>query len=353
MTTCKAYGARAAPADLTPMHIERRTLRSDDVAIEVDYCGICHSDAHQIHDDWKNTLYPCVPGHEIIGRVTAVGPEVTRFRPGDRVAVGCLVDSCQECPPCREGQEQLCAKGPTPTYNGRDRRTGDVTHGGYSERMVVREKFVLRVPPGLEARFAAPLLCAGITVWTPLRRYGVRKGSKVAVVGLGGLGHMGVKLAAALGAEVTVITTSPGKVDDARALGASHVLLAKDAQAMQAASNAFDFILDTIPTRHDVNRYLTLLGREGVLVLVGAIEPLEPIHGGLLIRNNRAIAGSLIGGVRMTQELLDFCADHQVLPQCEVADIRDVNTAFRRMQANDVKYRFVIDMASLRTVTVA
>ena len=352
MTTCKAYGACAAHADLTPMDIERRALRADDVAIAIDYCGICHSDAHTVNNDWGSTVYPCVPGHEIVGHVTAVGPQVTGYKVGDRVAVGCMVDSCQDCRSCDDGHEQNCAKGLTATYNGKDRHTGDITYGGYSESIVVREKFVLRVPDALDMKFAGPLLCAGITVWTPLRRHGVGKGSKVAVVGLGGLGHMAVKLAVALGAEVTVITTSTSKADDARALGATDVLLSKDPKAMQGAANRFDFILDTIPTRHNVNPYLMLLGRNGVLVLVGALEPLEPIHGALLVMNNRSISGSLIGGLPATQELLDFCAEHNVLPSCEMVDVRDINTAFQRMQANDVKYRFVIDMASLREVAV-
>ncbi|AQV96906.1 NAD(P)-dependent alcohol dehydrogenase [Cupriavidus necator] len=352
MTTCKAYGACAAHADLTPMDIERRALRADDVAIAIDYCGICHSDAHAVNNDWGSTVYPCVPGHEIVGHVTAVGPQVTRYKVGDRAAVGCMVDSCQDCPSCDDGHEQNCAKGLTATYNGKDRQTGGITYGGYSESIIVREKLVLRVPDALDMKFAGPLLCAGITVWTPLRRHGVGKDSKVAVVGLGGLGHMAVKLAVALGAEVTVITTSPGKAEDARSLGATHVLLSKDPKAMQAAANRFDFILDTIPTRHNVNPYLMLLGRDGVLVLVGALEPLEPIHGALLVMNNRSVSGSLIGGLPATQELLDFCAQHNVLPSCEMVDVRDINTAFQRMQANDVKYRFVIDMASLREAAV-
>ncbi|MDD2058539.1 NAD(P)-dependent alcohol dehydrogenase [Pseudomonas sp. GD03860] len=350
MTICTGFGAVQARAPLTPMRFERRALRADDVAIAIGYCGVCHSDAHQVHNDWNNTVYPCIPGHEIVGKVTAVGSSVSRFKVGDQVAVGCLVDSCQQCTPCTEHQEQLCAKGPTATYNGKDRHSGEITYGGYADQIVVREQFVLRMPAGLDPAQAAPLLCAGITVWNPMRRYGVGKGSKVAVVGLGGLGHMAVKLAAALGAEVTVITSSPGKADDARALGADHVLLSSDSQAMLAASNAFDFILDTIPTRHNVNPYLMLLGREGVMVLVGAIEPLEPIHGGLLMRNNRTLAGSIIGGIQATQDLLDFCAEHQVLPSCETIAIADINNAFERMLANDVKYRFVIDMASLKDV---
>ncbi|WP_286913551.1 MULTISPECIES: NAD(P)-dependent alcohol dehydrogenase [unclassified Pseudomonas] len=348
MTTCLGYAAHDAHSPLTPFRFERRALRADDVAIAIAYCGVCHSDAHQVHNDWNNTLYPIVPGHEIVGHVTAVGSGVSRFKVGDPVAVGCQVDSCMQCAPCHDHQEQLCAHGPTPTYNGKDRHTGDTTYGGYAEHIVVREQFVLRMPQRLDPRYAAPLLCAGITVWNPMRRYNVGKGTKMAVVGLGGLGHLAVKLGVALGAEVTVITSSPGKAEDARALGAEHVLLSRDSAAMAAAANAFAFIIDTIPSRHDVNPYLMLLGREGVMVLVGAIEPLEPIHGGLLIRNNRTLAGSLIGGIQAIQELLAFCAEHQVLPSCEMIAIQDINQAFERLQHNDVKYRFVIDMTSLR-----
>jgi alcohol dehydrogenase (NADP+) len=346
MTTCTGFGAPEANAELTRLTFERRAPRPDDVAIAIDYCGVCHSDMHQVHNDWNNTVYPCVPGHEIIGHVTAVGADVTAFGVGDRVAVGCLVDSCGACAACTDGQEQQCAAGMTPTYNGRDRRTGEITYGGYADHIVVRDRFVMRLPDALDPRFAGPLVCAGITVWTPLRRYNVRSESKVAVVGLGGLGHMAVKLAAALGAEVTVITTSPSKAADAQALGAHHLLLSTDPQAMRGAANAFDVIVDTIPTRHNVNPYLTLLGRDGVLVIVGAIDVLEPVHGGLLMRNTRSLVGSLIGGIAATQELLDFCAEHQVLPSCELIDISEINTAYKRMQANDVKYRFVIDMSS-------
>ncbi|WP_449433466.1 NAD(P)-dependent alcohol dehydrogenase [Pseudomonas putida] len=347
MTTCIGYAAHEAHGTLSPMTFERRALRADDVAIDIAYCGVCHSDAHQCHDDWNNTVFPCVPGHEIIGHVTAVGSAVSRFKVGDQVAVGCLVDSCQSCACCADHQEQLCA-GITATYNGKDRLTQAITFGGYSQHLVVREQFVLRVPAALDPSRAAPLLCAGVTVWNPMRKFAVGQGTRVAVVGLGGLGHMGVKFAAALGAEVTVITTSPSKADDARALGARHVLLSSDPQAMQAAASSFDFILDTIPTRHNLNPYLMLLGRDGVLTLVGAIEPLEPIHGGLLMRNNRSIAGSIIGGIQATQEMLEFCAEHQVLADCEMIAMQDINSAFARMQANDVKYRFVIDMASLK-----
>jgi len=353
MNMCKAFGAREAHGALEPMQIERRALRPDDVAIDIAYCGVCHSDLHFINNDWGSTVYPCVPGHEIVGHVTAVGADVTAFRPGDRVAVGALVDSCQQCSACNEDEEPFCQAGPTPTYNSKDRVDGSPTHGGYSEQIIVRDRFVLRVPETLDMRFAGPLLCAGITVWTPLRQYSVGKGSKVAVAGLGGLGHMAVKLAAALGAEVTVITTSAAKADDARALGASDVLLANDPKAMMAAANRFDLIVDTIPSRHDLNPYLMLLGRRGALALVGAIEPLEPMHGGLLMRNGRTISGSLMGGIAATQELLDFCAEQQVLPDCEMIGIADINRAFERMHANDVKYRFVIDMQSMAAVTAA
>lgn len=347
MTQCKAYGATAPGEALAPIQIDRRELRADDVAIDITYCGVCHSDLHILHNDWGSTIYPCVPGHEIVGQVTAVGAGVTRFKVGDRVAVGALVDSCMQCDPCAEGEEPLCAAGPTGTYNSKDRISGAPTLGGYSAHIVVRDRFVLHVPDALDPRFAGPLLCAGITVWTPLREYGVGPGSKVGVAGLGGLGHMAVKLAVALGATVTVITSSASKADAARALGADDVLLSSDPEAMMAAANRFDLIVDTIPTRHDLNRYLMLLGRRGTLALVGAIEPLEPIHGGLLMRNNRRISGSLMGGIAATQELLDFCAERGVAPDCEMIAMGDINTAIERMQANDVKYRFVIDMATL------
>lgn len=348
MTDCLAYAVPEAHAPLAPTRLQRRALRDDDVKIAIAYCGVCHSDVHYAHNDWKSSVFPCVPGHEIIGHVTAVGASVTRYKVGDAVAVGCMVDSCQHCAPCVEGQEQLCATLPTPTYNGKDRLSGEITYGGYAESIVVREKFVLRVPPALDLRHAAPLLCAGITVWQPLRKYRVTSGTRLAVIGLGGLGHMAVKLAKALGAEVTVITTSAGKAEDARALGASQVLLSKDPAAMKAAASSFDVILDTIPTGHNVNPYLMLLARGGTLVLIGALEPLEPIHGALLMINDRSIAGSLMGGLPATQELLNFCAEHQVLPECEMIAIQDINSAFERMQNNDVKYRFVIDMASLK-----
>ncbi|AWY39175.1 NAD(P)-dependent alcohol dehydrogenase [Pseudomonas putida] len=353
MTTCIAYGVHEANTPLEPLRIERRDLRADDVAIDIDYCGVCHSDMHYVHNDWNSTRFPCVPGHEIVGRVSAVGSAVNRYRVGEVVAVGCMVDSCQQCEACEDHQEPHCTQGMTPTYNGLDRLSGEVTRGGYAQHIVVRERFVLRVPPALDPRFTGPLLCAGITVWAPMREHAVKAGTRLAVVGLGGLGRMAVKLAVALGAQVTVITTSPGKADDALALGAHHVLLSTDAQAMKGAASSFDLVFDTIPRSHNVNPYLMLLARNGTLVLVGALEPLEPIHGALLAINNRKIAGSLIGGLEQTQELLDFCAEHQVLPNCEMIGIQDINLAFTRMHNNDVKYRFVIDMASLKGVELS
>ena len=348
MSKAIGYGVNSATDKLAPMHFDRRDLRSNDVAIDIAYCGICHSDAHQIHNDWGNTVYPCIPGHEIVGHVTAVGSDVTRFSVGDAVAVGCMVDSCMACNPCSNGAEHECVEGATMTYNGKDRTTGEITLGGYSDHIVVRDHFVCRVPDKLDLRYASPILCAGITCWTPLKDWNVGKGTRVGVAGLGGLGHMGVKLAAALGAEVTMITTSPSKGDDARKLGAHHVLISTDQDAMMAAAGQFDFILNTIPVNHDLNPYLMLLGSKGRMVLVGAVEPLDGFHGGLLMMGRRAMAGSIIGGMPATQELLDFCAEHDIHPECEMINIQDVNEAYDRMSRNDVKYRFVIDMASLK-----
>lgn len=348
MSQCFGYGVTSADAPLTAMTFERRALNEDDVAIAIAYCGVCHSDAHQAHNDWHNTHYPLVPGHEIVGHVTAVGSAVTAFAVGEAVAVGCLVDSCLRCAACEGGEEQLCEQGPTGTYNARERNGDGFTRGGYAEHIVVRDRFVLKVPDGLDLRYAAPLLCAGITMWSPLRRFHAGPGKRVGIVGLGGLGHMGVKLAAALGAEVTMITTSPSKAADARALGADHVLLSNDRDAMKASRNRFDLLIDTIPNAHDVAPYLNLLGRNGVMVMVGAIDFIPPVHAGLLLQNHRSLAGSAIGGIAATQGLLEFCAEHQVLPQCELIPMQEINTAWERMQSNDIKYRFVIDMASLK-----
>ncbi len=348
MSRAIGYAAQGADTPMTAFHFERRDLRPDDVAIDILYCGVCHSDLHQVRNDWKNTLYPSLPGHEIVGRVTAVGSDVGRFKPGQMVAVGCLVDSCMKCEPCCGGQEQYCSHFPTMTYNSKDRRDGQPTLGGYSDHIVVRDHFVLSLPDGLDPKRAAPLLCAGITTWAPLRRRKVGPGSRVAIAGLGGLGHMGVKLAAGLGADVTVLTTSPSKEADALALGAHRVLITKDKAAMKQATASFDLVLDTIPVAHDVKPYLHLLKVHGVHAIVGAIDVLPPVNSMLLVAWQRSLEGSMIGGIAETQELLDFCAEKNILPETETIDMQDINEAFERMLKSDVKYRFVIDMASLK-----
>jgi alcohol dehydrogenase (NADP+) len=343
----KAWGTTGPKERLEPMSIERRELRPEDVSIKISHCGICHSDVHFAHDDWGMSLYPMVPGHEIVGTVTVVGSAVTRYKAGDRVAVGCLVDSCRTCEHCQAGHEQFCAEMPTFTYSGKDRQSGEITQGGYSDHIVVREEFVCRWPDTLDMARGAPLLCAGITTYSPLRRFGVGPGQKVAVAGLGGLGHLAVKFAAAMGAEVTMITTSPAKGEDSRALGADDVLLSNDPQAMASAANRFDLIVNTIPVTHNVGPYLDLLKPNGVMVIVGAIDELPGLHGGALVMRNRVVAGSLIGGLPETQEMLDFCAEHQILPESEFIQPDEVNDAWDRMLKGDVRYRFVIDMASL------
>ena len=346
-TPATGWGTDAPDQALRPMRFERRYLRPEDVAIKISHCGICHSDVHFAHDDWGMSQYPMVPGHEIVGTVTGVGSSVSKYKVGDHVAVGCLVDSDLSCDQCKAGQEQFCAEGPTFTYSGTDRQTGELTQGGYSDHIVVREEFVCRMPDGLDPARAAPLLCAGITTYSPLRKFGVGPGQEVGVAGLGGLGHMGVKLARAMGARVTMITTSPEKGEDARALGAHDVLLSTDADAMAAAAGRFDFILNTVPVGHDVQPYLELLKPNATMVIVGAIDSLANVHGGQLVMRNRSIAGSLIGGLRETQEMLDFCAEHSILADTEVIRIDQVNEAWDRMQKGDVRYRFVIDMSSL------
>ena len=343
------YAARDAKSPLAPFTFERRALRPADVQIEILYTGVCHSDLHTARSDWPGTVYPVVPGHEIIGRVTAVGDNVTKFKVGDLAGVGCLVDSCQDCASCAEGLEQYCEKGFVLTYNGKDKESGERTYGGYSDSVVVTEGFVLRVPENLDLKAVAPLLCAGITTYSPLRHWKVQAGQKVGVVGLGGLGHMGVKFAHAMGAKVVVITTSPGKEADARRLGADDVLISKDGAAMKKHVGSFDFILDTVPVGHDINPYINLLKRDAALVIVGAVEPLKgEVNSGPLIFKRRSVAGSLIGGIAETQEMLDFCGEHNVLPDVEMIDIQYINEAYERMLKSDVKYRFVIDMASLK-----
>ncbi len=345
-TQSQAYGVASSEARIEPMTIERRALRPDDVAIRITHCGICHSDLHMARNDWGMSDYPMVPGHEIVGIVTGVGSAVTKFKAGDRAAVGCLVDSDQTCEHCEAGHEQFCPNW-VMTYAGKDLQDGSLTYGGYSDHIVVRQEFVCRVPDSLDISRAAPLLCAGITTYSPLRKFGVGPNSKVGIAGLGGLGHMGVKLAAAMGANVTMITTSPEKGQDARELGAHDVLISTDQAAMDAAAERFDFILNTIPVTHDVSPYLNLLKPNGVMVIVGAIDMLEGVHGGALAMRNRVIAGSLIGGLPETQEMLDFCAEHGVLPEVEHVGPTEINEAWDRMAKGDVRYRFVIDMGKI------
>jgi uncharacterized zinc-type alcohol dehydrogenase-like protein len=346
-TPCHGFAARDAVSPLAPFSFTRRALRPEDVRIEIGFCGVCHTDLHLARNDWRATTYPIVPGHEIVGRVTAVGPQVTKFAVGDAVAVGCLVDSCRQCDECADGHEQYCLKGSTLTYNGKDRETGEITYGGYSNHIVVREAFVLRLPAGLDPARAAPLLCAGITTYSPLRHWRVGPGARVAVAGLGGLGHLGVKLASAMGAEVTVVTRSSAKAEEAHFLGAQRVLVSTEAEAMKRAAGTFDFVLDTIPVAHEMDPYLRLLRPHGSMVLVGAIDAIPSFHSRLLLAGRKTLSASAIGGLAETQELLDFCAQKAVLAECELTPIQAINQAFVRMERGDVRYRFVIDMASL------
>ena len=343
------YAAQSATSALAPFTFERREPGPRDVRIEILYCGICHSDLHQARNDWGNSLYPMVPGHEIVGRVTAVGAEVSAVAVGDHAGVGCMVDSCRRCAACEDGLEQYCEKGATWTYNAKERVGGGLAFGGYSERIVVDEQFVVRIPDGLDLKGVAPLFCAGITTYSPLRHWGVGPGQKVGVIGLGGLGHMGVKFAKAFGAEVTMITTSPDKAADALRLGADEVLLSTDRAAMAKRAGRFHFLLDTVPNGHDLNPYMGLLKRDGTLVLVGVLTALEPALRGIsLIGGRRRVAGSAIGGMAETREMIDFCAAHGIVSDIELVPMQAVNQAYERMLKGDVKYRFVIDMASLK-----
>ncbi len=347
----RAYAASSASSGLAPATIRRRGPGPRDLQLEVLYCGVCHSDVHQARDEWQSvmpTVYPCVPGHEIVGRVTRAGGGVRRFKEGALAAVGCLVDSCRVCSACRDGQEQFCEGPATFTYNSPDEHVGGVTYGGYSESIVVDEDFALRVPFQKDLPGVAPLLCAGITTYSPLRHWNVRAGQKVGVVGLGGLGHMAVKLANALGARVVVFTTSRGKAEDAVRLGAHDVVLSTNAAEMKRQMGSFDFILDTVAAVHDVNAYLNLVKRDGTLTLVGAPDTPMPVKVFSLLFRRRQLAGSLIGGIRETQEMLDFCDEHGVTADVEVIPVQKINQAYDRMVKGDVKYRFVIDMASLK-----
>jgi uncharacterized zinc-type alcohol dehydrogenase-like protein len=342
-----AYAAKSAKSRVAPFQIERRALRPRDVKLEILFCGVCHSDLHMVRNEWKQTTYPVVPGHEIVGRVTAVGKEVERFRAGDLAGVGVMVDSCRECANCRKGLEQYCTVGTVLTYNSPDRISGDITYGGYSKEVVADENYVLRISDKLPLAAVAPLLCAGITTYSPLRHWKVGKGSKLGVVGLGGLGHMAVKFGASFGAEVTMLSTSPDKEEDARRLGAHKFALTRDAGQMKQLSGYFDFILDTVSAKHDYNLYLGLLATDGVMMCVGLPPAPVEVEVGALMDRRRSLAASGIGGIKETQEMLDYCADNDIRSDVEVIDIGYVNEAYERMLKSDVRYRFVIDMATL------
>ena len=348
MISTAGYAAPSADAPFGPLTFERRDTGARDVRIDILFCGVCHSDLHTARGEWPGTVYPCIPGHEIVGRVTEAGADVTGFKVGQLVGVGCMVDSCQHCASCAEGLEQYCESGMTGTYNSPDKHTGRVTYGGYSRTIVVDEKFVLRISDKLDPAAAAPLLCAGITTWSPLRHWKVGKGHRVGVVGLGGLGHMGLKLAHALGAHVVLFTTSESKRADALRLGADEVVLSNDADAMAAQANSLDFILNTVAAPHNLDAFLGLLKRDGVMTLVGApAEPHPSPNVFNLIMKRRSLAGSLIGGIAETQEMLDFCAEHGIVSDIEIIPIQQIDAAYERMLKSDVKYRFVIDMSSL------
>ena len=347
MLQTRGYATEGPASELAPFNFERREVGAQDVRIEILYCGVCHSDIHQARNEWGNSIFPIVPGHEIVGRVAEVGAGVTQFKVGDLAGVGCFVDSCRVCGSCKEGVEQYCENHLVATYNGTEKDEKTPTYGGYSNQIVMDENYTLKIPSNLPLEGVAPLLCAGITTYSPLRRFKVGAGQKVGVVGLGGLGHMGVKLAAAMGAEVTVFSTSQAKEADARKLGAHHFVVTRDPQNLEPLAGKFDFILDTVSAQHDVNMYLNLLGREKVMVLVGGPEkPLE-VAAFSLITNGRTLAGSMIGGIRETQEMLDFCAENNIISDVEVIPIQKINEAYERTIKSDVRYRFVIDMKSL------
>jgi len=347
MFVCEAYAAPAADKPLGPLKIERRDPTPEDVQIDILYCGVCHSDLHMARNEWHFTTYPVVVGHEIVGRVAKVGSDVTKFKVGDLVGVGCMVDSCRKCPNCTEGLEQYCDVGNVGTYGGIEKQTGKPTNGGYSKSITVYEGFVLKIPEGMDLAATAPLLCAGITTWSPLRHWKVGPGQKVGIVGLGGLGHMGVKFAKALGAHVVLFTTSPSKVEDGKTLGAHEVVISKNADEMKAHHASFDFILDCVSADHDMNAYLNLLKRDGTLCLVGAPEHPQPIAAFPLLMKRRRLAGSGIGGIAETQEMLDFCGEHGITSDVEVIRMDQINDAYERMLKQDVRYRFSVDMSSI------
>lgn len=344
----KAYGTESKEADLKEMNIERREATPKDIEIEILFCGVCHSDLHTARNDWGGTKYPAVPGHEIVGRITKVGSEVSKFKVGDLAGVGCIVDSCGTCESCKQDLEQYCQTGFVGTYNGKDEHLGGHTFGGYSQKVVVDADHVLRIPENLDLAAVAPLLCAGITTWSPLRHWNVGPNSKVAVVGLGGLGHMAIKLAKGLGAEVTLFSRTPGKSEDAKQLGADHVIISTDKEQMKSVSGKFDVIIDTVPYDHDVNPYIATLNINGTHVLVGYLGGLENIINTVpMILGRKSVAGSVIGGIAETQEMLDFCGEHNIVSEIEIIKMQEINDAYERMLKSDVRYRFVIDMQSL------
>lgn len=347
MSSVKAYGAESATTPIVPLNIERRAPKPHDVQIEIKYCGVCHSDLHTARNEWGNAIYPCVPGHEIVGVVTAVGSHVKKFKVGDRAGVGCLVDSCRECANCKDGLEQFCHSGAVFSYGSPERDGSGITHGGYSQSIVTHEDFVLHIADNLPLDAAAPLLCAGITTYSPLKYWKVGKGTKVGVLGLGGLGHMGVKLAVAMGAEVTMLSHSPSKEKDAKRLGAHRFVLTSDAAQVKEVTGYFDFILDTVSAEHDYNFYLGLLRTNGTMVCVGVPPSPTPVAAFSIIFGRKSLAGSLIGGLPETQEMLDFCAEHNIVSDIELIRMDEINEAYERMVKGDVRYRFVIDMATL------
>lgn len=348
MTTVKAYAARQADQPLAPYQLERREPGEKDVEIEILFCGVCHSDIHTARNEWAGTMYPVVPGHEIVGKVTRVGSSVTRFKTGDIVGVGCFVDSCRECDSCKSDLEQYCENGHSQTYNSFEQDKRTITYGGYSTHIVVTDHFVLNIPDNLPLQNVAPLLCAGITTYSPLKYWGIKAGDKVAVVGLGGLGHMAVKLAAAMGADITMISTSPEKEHDAARLGAHHFALSTNAETMKVLTGSFNYIINTVSAQHDYNQYLALLKTNGVMILLGAPPKPSDVQAVQLIFGRRSLAGSLVGGIKETQEMLDFCSEHNITSDVEVIPIDQINEAYERTLSGDVHYRFVIDMASLK-----
>jgi uncharacterized zinc-type alcohol dehydrogenase-like protein len=343
----KAFGTESAVTPLKKLDIQRRNILPHDIQIEILYCGICHSDLHAARNEWGNAAYPLIPGHEIVGKVTAVGNHVTKFKAGDLAGVGCIVDSCRECEHCKEGEEQYCENGWTVVFNSPDKISGGMTYGGFSENIIVNENYVVHIPETLNLASAAPILCAGITTYSPLKHWGIGKGKKVGIVGIGGLGHIAIKIAKAMQGDVTVFTTSISKTEDAKRLGADNVVVSTDNEQMKSQSN-FDMILDTVSAKHDVNVYLNILKTDGSLVLVGA--PAEPLAVGAfsIINGRKSFSGSNIGGIRETQEVLDFCAEHNITADIELINVNQINEAFNRLEKGDVKYRFVIDMKTLK-----